>query len=143
MYAWGYNNCGQIGTGTTTNQQTPRKVSAQLQSKTVVAVAAGPTCSMAITDNGQVSSVCAVLFFPPCDRYKFVLLISIALVSVPMLSICASTCVNTPILKPMTLSCTPLPPMEPFTSCNSSRSNFERFLHYFTFLNSIATCIDF
>ncbi|CAI9560252.1 unnamed protein product, partial [Staurois parvus] len=54
VYAWGYNNCGQIGTGTTTNQQIPRKVSAQLQSKAVVAVAAGPTCSMAITDNGQV-----------------------------------------------------------------------------------------
>ncbi|XP_072254755.1 RCC1 and BTB domain-containing protein 1 [Pyxicephalus adspersus] len=54
VFAWGYNNCGQIGTGTTSNQPVPRKVSAQLQSKTVVAVAAGPTCSMAITDNGQV-----------------------------------------------------------------------------------------
>ncbi|PIO13778.1 hypothetical protein AB205_0152720, partial [Aquarana catesbeiana] len=65
VYAWGYNNCGQIGTGTTTNQQTPRKVSAQLQSKTVVAVAAGPTCSMAITDNGQTQSG-QVYMWGPC-----------------------------------------------------------------------------
>ncbi|XP_077154207.1 RCC1 and BTB domain-containing protein 1 [Ranitomeya variabilis] len=54
VFAWGYNNCGQIGSGTTANQPTPRRVCAQLQSKVVIAVAAGPTCSMAITDNGQV-----------------------------------------------------------------------------------------
>lgn len=26
IYAWGQNNCGQVGSGTTTNQPTPRKV---------------------------------------------------------------------------------------------------------------------
>ena len=26
VYAWGQNNCGQIGTGNTTNQSTPKKV---------------------------------------------------------------------------------------------------------------------
>ena len=26
IYSWGQNNCGQIGSGTTTNQSTPRKV---------------------------------------------------------------------------------------------------------------------
>ncbi|KAM4031948.1 RCC1 and BTB domain-containing protein 1-like [Anomaloglossus baeobatrachus] len=54
VFAWGYNNCGQIGSGTTANQPTPRRVCAQLQTKVVIAIAAGPTCSMAITDNGQV-----------------------------------------------------------------------------------------
>lgn len=28
VYAWGQNNCGQVGTGTTANQPTPRKISA-------------------------------------------------------------------------------------------------------------------
>ncbi|XP_068123256.1 RCC1 and BTB domain-containing protein 1 isoform X2 [Hyperolius riggenbachi] len=52
VFAWGYNNCGQIGMGTTTNQPVPRRVSAQMQCK-AVAIAAGPTSSMAITENGQ------------------------------------------------------------------------------------------
>lgn len=28
VYSWGQNNCGQVGLGTTTNQPTPRKVTA-------------------------------------------------------------------------------------------------------------------
>jgi RCC1 and BTB domain-containing protein len=35
IYAWGQNNCGQIGTGTTTNQSTPRKVSSPFAGKKV------------------------------------------------------------------------------------------------------------
>lgn len=30
MYSWGQNNCGQVGLGTTTNQPTPRKVTAAI-----------------------------------------------------------------------------------------------------------------
>ncbi|KAG8585061.1 hypothetical protein GDO81_004882 [Engystomops pustulosus] len=54
VYTWGYNNCGQIGSGTTTNQPVPRRVSTPLHNKVIVSIAAGPTCSMAITDYGQV-----------------------------------------------------------------------------------------
>ena len=30
VFAWGYNNCGQVGSGTTNNQAVPRKVSSVL-----------------------------------------------------------------------------------------------------------------
>ncbi|KAA8587965.1 hypothetical protein FQN60_001159, partial [Etheostoma spectabile] len=33
VYAWGYNNCGQVGSGSTANQPTPRRVSSCLQNK--------------------------------------------------------------------------------------------------------------
>ncbi|MEE6472259.1 hypothetical protein FKM82_009552 [Ascaphus truei] len=54
VYAWGYNNCGQVGSGTTANQVAPRKVCNSLQNKLVVSITSGQTCSMAITDNGHV-----------------------------------------------------------------------------------------
>ncbi|NP_001017352.2 RCC1 and BTB domain-containing protein 1 [Xenopus tropicalis] len=54
VFCWGYNNCGQVGSGTTANQSVPRRVSATLQSKVVVSIAAGQSSSMAVTDNGHV-----------------------------------------------------------------------------------------
>lgn len=54
VYAWGYNNSGQVGSGSTANQPTPRRVSSCLQSKVVVNIACGQLCSMAVLDNGEV-----------------------------------------------------------------------------------------
>ncbi|XP_076026236.1 RCC1 and BTB domain-containing protein 1-like [Genypterus blacodes] len=54
VYTWGYNNCGQVGSGSTANQPTPRRVSACLQSKVAVAIACGQTSSLAVVDNGEV-----------------------------------------------------------------------------------------
>ncbi|XP_076159819.1 RCC1 and BTB domain-containing protein 1 isoform X2 [Alosa pseudoharengus] len=54
VYAWGYNNCGQVGSGSTANQPTPRKVSNCLQNKHVVSLTCGQTSSMAVVDNGEV-----------------------------------------------------------------------------------------
>ncbi|KAJ8350346.1 hypothetical protein SKAU_G00254760 [Synaphobranchus kaupii] len=54
VYAWGYNNCGQVGSGSTANQPAPRKVSNCLQNKVVVSIACGQTSSMAVVDNGEV-----------------------------------------------------------------------------------------
>lgn len=55
MYAWGYNNSGQVGSGSTANQPTPRRVSSCLQNKVVVNIACGQLCSMAVLDNGEVT----------------------------------------------------------------------------------------
>nr|XP_020652423.1 RCC1 and BTB domain-containing protein 1 isoform X2 [Pogona vitticeps] len=55
VYAWGYNNCGQVGSGSTANQPTPRKVSNCLQTKVVVSIACGQTSSIAIVDNGEIA----------------------------------------------------------------------------------------
>uniref|UniRef100_A0A4W4HJS1 BTB domain-containing protein n=1 Tax=Electrophorus electricus TaxID=8005 RepID=A0A4W4HJS1_ELEEL len=54
VFAWGYNNCGQVGSGSTANQPTPRRVSCCLQNKAVVSIACGQTSSMAVSDNGEV-----------------------------------------------------------------------------------------
>uniref|UniRef100_A0A7N8YDG2 Regulator of chromosome condensation (RCC1) and BTB (POZ) domain containing protein 2 n=1 Tax=Mastacembelus armatus TaxID=205130 RepID=A0A7N8YDG2_9TELE len=54
VYAWGYNNSGQVGSGSTANQPTPRRVSSCLQNKVVVNIACGQLCSMAVLDNGEV-----------------------------------------------------------------------------------------
>ncbi|XP_007910714.1 RCC1 and BTB domain-containing protein 1 isoform X1 [Callorhinchus milii] len=54
VYAWGYNNCGQVGSGSTANQPTPRRVANSLQSKKALAIACGQTSSMAVADNGEV-----------------------------------------------------------------------------------------
>lgn len=54
VYAWGYNNCGQVGSGSTANQPTPRRVSSCLQSKVAVSVVCGQTSSLAVMDNGEV-----------------------------------------------------------------------------------------
>ena len=39
VFAWGYNNCGQVGSGATANINTPRKVSSLLSKKAIVLVA--------------------------------------------------------------------------------------------------------
>lgn len=59
LYAWGYNNCGQVGSGSTANQPTPRRVSNCLQGKIVVGIACGQTSSMAVVNNGEVSAAAA------------------------------------------------------------------------------------
>ncbi|XP_074657559.1 RCC1 and BTB domain-containing protein 1-like [Tubulanus polymorphus] len=53
-FSWGQNNCGQIGSGTTTNQPNPRKIIACIGMRTVTAIACGQTSSMCIVDNGDV-----------------------------------------------------------------------------------------
>ncbi|KAF7666962.1 hypothetical protein LDENG_00085520 [Lucifuga dentata] len=54
VYAWGYNNCGQVGSGSTANQPTPRRVSSCLQNKLAVGIVCGQTSSLAVVDNGEV-----------------------------------------------------------------------------------------
>lgn len=54
IYAWGQNNCGQVGSGTTTNQPTPRKVMAVIGSKMAISIACGQTSSMCLMENGEV-----------------------------------------------------------------------------------------
>uniref|UniRef100_A0AAQ4RKY3 RCC1 and BTB domain containing protein 2 n=1 Tax=Gasterosteus aculeatus aculeatus TaxID=481459 RepID=A0AAQ4RKY3_GASAC len=54
VFAWGYNNSGQVGSGSTVNQPTPRRVSSCLQNKVVVNIACGQLCSMAVLDNGEI-----------------------------------------------------------------------------------------
>lgn len=56
MFAWGYNNSGQVGSGSTANQPTPRRVSSCLQNKAVVNIACGQLCSMAVLDSGEVTA---------------------------------------------------------------------------------------
>ena len=56
VYAWGYNNCGQVGSGSTANQPTPRRVSSCLQNKVAVSIVCGQTSSLALVDNGEVIS---------------------------------------------------------------------------------------
>ncbi|KAI3366292.1 hypothetical protein L3Q82_009762 [Scortum barcoo] len=54
VFAWGYNNCGQIGSGSTANQPYPRKVTGCLQSKNAVGISCGQSSSMALVENGEV-----------------------------------------------------------------------------------------
>uniref|UniRef100_A0A3B5K3X4 RCC1 and BTB domain containing protein 2 n=2 Tax=Takifugu rubripes TaxID=31033 RepID=A0A3B5K3X4_TAKRU len=54
VFAWGYNNSGQVGSGSTANQPTPRRVSSCLQNKVVVNIACGQLCSMAVLDSGEI-----------------------------------------------------------------------------------------
>lgn len=54
VFAWGQNNCGQVGLGSTTNQPTPRKVTSGIGGRRCVAIACGQTSSMAVLDNGEV-----------------------------------------------------------------------------------------
>ncbi|XP_047457554.1 RCC1 and BTB domain-containing protein 1-like [Mugil cephalus] len=54
VYAWGYNNCGQVGSGSTANQLLPRRVSSCLQNKVAVSIVCGQTSSLAVVDNGEV-----------------------------------------------------------------------------------------
>jgi len=54
IFSWGQNNCGQIGSGTTTNQSTPRKVSTSFGGRKVVSITCGQTNTMATLENGEV-----------------------------------------------------------------------------------------
>ncbi|XP_065807795.1 RCC1 and BTB domain-containing protein 1 isoform X2 [Labrus bergylta] len=54
VFAWGYNNCGQVGSGNTANQPYPRRVTGSMQGKTTVSITCGQTSSMALIDNGEV-----------------------------------------------------------------------------------------
>ncbi|ETE72892.1 RCC1 and BTB domain-containing protein 2, partial [Ophiophagus hannah] len=54
VYSWGYNNSGQIGSGSTANQPIPRRVTGCLQNKIAVNIACGQMCSMAVIENGEV-----------------------------------------------------------------------------------------
>ena len=63
IFAWGQNNCGQIGSGTTTNQPTPRKVTSCVLNKRCSQVSCGQTSSMALFDNGEVRCGCGKLWF--------------------------------------------------------------------------------
>ncbi|XP_063173869.1 RCC1 and BTB domain-containing protein 2-like isoform X1 [Candoia aspera] len=54
VYSWGYNNSGQIGSGSTANQPIPRRVTGCLQNKIAINIACGQMCSMAVVENGEV-----------------------------------------------------------------------------------------
>lgn len=54
VYAWGQNNCGQVGNSISTNQGVPRQVNSSLLGKKIVHIACGQTSSMALTENGEV-----------------------------------------------------------------------------------------
>lgn len=56
VFAWGFNSSGQLGSGCTGNQPSPRKVTFALQGKVVVGVTCGQTSSMALVDNGEVKN---------------------------------------------------------------------------------------
>jgi alpha-tubulin suppressor-like RCC1 family protein len=54
VWSWGYNFEGQLGDGTTTNGTTPAQVGGALTGKTVAAIAANWTHSVALTGDGNV-----------------------------------------------------------------------------------------
>ncbi|XP_013915243.1 PREDICTED: RCC1 and BTB domain-containing protein 2-like [Thamnophis sirtalis] len=54
VYSWGYNNSGQIGSGSTANQPIPQRVTGCLQNKIAINIACGQMCSMAVIENGEV-----------------------------------------------------------------------------------------
>ncbi|ODN05802.1 RCC1 and BTB domain-containing protein 1 [Orchesella cincta] len=54
VYAFGQNNSGQVGCGSTANQPTPRRVSAVIGSTKIVSIACGQTSSFAVSDTGEV-----------------------------------------------------------------------------------------
>lgn len=56
VFAWGLNNSGQIGSGSTLNQASPRKVTASIGTKHIVGINCGQHSSMAIDDNGELYS---------------------------------------------------------------------------------------
>lgn len=62
VFAWGYNNSGQVGSGSTANQPIPRRVTGCLQNKVAVNIACGQMCSMAVVNTGEVRKLFLMLF---------------------------------------------------------------------------------
>ncbi|KAK7864423.1 hypothetical protein R5R35_000463 [Gryllus longicercus] len=54
VYAWGQNNCGQVGSGMSANQSLPRRVNSVLSARRCITIACGQTSSIAVTDTGEV-----------------------------------------------------------------------------------------
>ena len=54
IYCWGQNNCGQVGSGTTSNQPAPRKITASLMGKFIIVIACSQASSFALTNSGEV-----------------------------------------------------------------------------------------
>ncbi|XP_057350503.1 RCC1 and BTB domain-containing protein 2 isoform X4 [Manis pentadactyla] len=54
VFAWGYNNSGQVGSGSTANQPIPRRVTSCLQNKAAVNITCGQMCSVAVVNTGEV-----------------------------------------------------------------------------------------
>uniref|UniRef100_A0A1B6FAI1 BTB domain-containing protein n=1 Tax=Cuerna arida TaxID=1464854 RepID=A0A1B6FAI1_9HEMI len=54
VYAWGWNNCGQVGSALNTNQSVPKKVLSPTGGKKAISIACGQTSSMAVIDDGEV-----------------------------------------------------------------------------------------
>ena len=54
VFGWGQNNCGQVGSGLTTNQCVPRKVNSHIGTQRTISIACGQTSSMAVLENGEV-----------------------------------------------------------------------------------------
>ncbi|CAG2100695.1 unnamed protein product [Medioppia subpectinata] len=54
VYAWGYNDIGQLGNGNTINQYKPIKVVGGLTGCRVISIACGGNHSLAVTDTGSV-----------------------------------------------------------------------------------------
>ena len=57
VYAWGQNNAGQCGSGTTTGQSVPRRVTSSIGGHKVVSIACGQLTSMALLDDGEVNKL--------------------------------------------------------------------------------------
>jgi len=57
VYGWGQNNAGQVGSGSTTGQSLPRRVTSSIGGHNVVAIACGQLSSMALLEDGEVHSL--------------------------------------------------------------------------------------
>lgn len=55
VYAWGQNNAGQCGSGTTSGQSVPRRVTSCIGGHRVVSIACGQLTSMALLSDGEVN----------------------------------------------------------------------------------------
>ena len=59
VYAWGQNNCGQVGCGSTSKEEAePRQVSGELAERAVTGIACAMSSSFAVTTQGEVRRRC-------------------------------------------------------------------------------------
>lgn len=65
VFAFGQNNSGQIGCGSTANQPTPRRVSAVIGNVKIVKIACGQTSTFAVSDTGEVR-ISELIVSSPC-----------------------------------------------------------------------------